>query len=108
MTLAELKTRLEAIPGFAKKVVYYAWPEGKQPNLPFLCFFETGAENFGADGVVFYGSPTVAIELYTKNKDQATESLVEAALTGGGLFFTKAEQYLGDENCWFVLYTVQL
>ena len=108
MTLAELKTKLKAITGFADKVTYYAWPEGKAPALPFICFFETGADNFAADGIVFSSSHSVAVELYTKLKDQATEQLVEAALTSAGLYYTKQEQYLGDEKCFFVLYNVNL
>lgn len=108
MTLAELNTKLKAIAGFSEKVVYYAWPEGKAPALPFICFFETGADNFAADGIVFSSSPSVAIELYTKNKEPGTEAAVEAALTDAGLYFTKQEQYLGDEKCLLVLYNVQL
>lgn len=108
MTLTELKQTLTAITGFADKVTYYAWPEGTAPALPFICFFETGADNFAADGIVFCSSPSVSIELYTKLKDEVTEGAVEAALTAADLYFTKQEQYLGDEKCYLVLYTVNL
>lgn len=108
MTLAELNTTLKAITGFNKKVAYNAFPVGKAPDLPFITFLQTGADNFAADGIVYHGNENVAIELYTNDKDVTTESSVETALTNAGLYFTKEEQYLNDERCYLVVYGVVL
>lgn len=108
MTLAQLKTALESITGFSKKVAYNAFPVGEAPSLPFITFLQTGAETYSADGIVYHQNANVAIELYTEKKSSTTESLVETALTTANLYFTKDEQYLDDERCYFVVYQVTL
>lgn len=108
MTLAEVKTLLEGIAGFSNKVVYNAWPEGEAPALPFLVFLETRENPMPADGITYYASKDIAIELYTDKKDPTTEALVETALTTAGIFYTKSEEYLNDERCFFTLYEIEV
>lgn len=108
MTLAEVKTMLEGITGFSNKVVYNAWPEGKAPSLPFIVFLETGENPMAADGIRYYASRKISIELYTNTKDLVTEGLVEAKLTETGIFYVKSEEYLNDERCYFTLYEIEV
>lgn len=108
MTLTELKTLLEGIDGYADKVTYYAWPVGEAPELPFLCYVEEGADNFGADNKVYYSAKTVDVELYTKIKSTGEEALVEAALTAADIFWTKDSTYLDDEKCWMITYSIEV
>jgi hypothetical protein len=106
MTLEEVKTILEGIEGFEDKVTYYAWPVNEAPALPFLCYVENRAQNFGADNKVYYSAREIAVELYTETKSPEDEALVEAALTAEDIFWTKEEEYLDDEQCWMITYTI--
>ena len=106
MTLQELNTALSAVlPG---KVVYNAWPVGEAPALPFICYFSTGSDNFAADNIVFNSSRPVRIELYTKQKDLATEAALEAKLTHEGIYWTRDESYIDDEKVFLTVYEVTI
>lgn len=106
MTLEGIKTLLEGIDGFSEKVAYYAWPVGEAPELPFLCYVETAADNFAADNIPYFSALEIDVELYTKFKSEETEQLVEAALTDAGIFWTKSAEYLDDEQCWMITYSI--
>lgn len=108
MTLSELYTVLSGISGFAGKVAYRAWPVGAAPALPFICYLETGSNNFIADGQVYVAVKAIAVELYTEAKDPTNEALVEAALTGAGIVWSKSEDYLDDERCYMITYTMEV
>ena len=106
MTLAEMKTLLEAINGFSGKVVYRAWPIGQSPALPFIVFYTTGDDSFKADDKIYYAKKTVIIELYSEYKDETSEALVEAAMDG--IIYSKDETYIDDERMTLVTYTMEV
>ena len=108
MTLAELKTILEGITGYSNKVVYWAWKEKSAPALPFICYFETGANNFFGDDIVYYSFHQIQIELYTEDKAPEEEAKVETALTNAGITWSKNCDFLDDEKCWMITYTVEV
>lgn len=108
MTLADLKSSLESIAGFDKKVAYRAWPVGKAPKLPFICFLVTGTDNFDADNVVYHVLRDIDVELYTAKKDEASEEAIEAKFAEIGLVWEKSEQYLDDENCYEIIYSITI
>lgn len=108
MELSEVKTLLENITGYSGKVVYWAWNEGSAPALPFICYFETGNNNFEADGIVYHSSRQIRIELYTEDKQPNEEAKVESALTEAGIVWTKECEYLDDEKCWMIIYIVEV
>lgn len=108
MTLNDLNTELRSITGFNKKVAYRAFPVGKAPKLPFICYVCTNTDNFDADDSVYQVIQEVDVELYTANKDEASERLVEAKLNENGLVWDKYEDYIDSENCFMITYTVQL
>lgn len=103
MTLEEIKDLLETtgIP-----VAYRAFPVGKAPPLPFLCYLFSYTNNFNADDRVYQVINRVTIELYIEVKDPATEVLVEAALAG--LCWEKSEEYLDDERCYEIIYEIEV
>lgn len=103
MTLEEIKTMLEAS---GLPVAYRSFPEGNAPDLPYICFLTNGNNNFGADGCVYHSALRITIELYTRNKDMNAESAVESALSG--FYWEKAEEYLEDEKCYEILYTMEV
>lgn len=104
MTINEVKTILEGVAGFANKVAYYQWPIGEAPDLPYVCFFEQQAYTFPADNVAYYSRPRISVELYTKNRDLATEALFEQAFTNAGIYYTKETEFLEDERCQITVF----
>lgn len=105
MELKDLKTLLESAVG-SSKVAYRAFPAGKAPKLPFICYLVSGSDNFIADGRVYEKRTEVDIELYTAKKDIATENKLEEALDEAFLIWNKTEEYLEDEQCYEIIYTV--
>lgn len=101
-----MKTLLESVQGFAGKVTWFEWPIGEAPSLPFICYFTVSEDNFAADNVNYYSRPVYAVELYSKNRDFATEGLLGQALSAAGLYYSKDAEYLEDERCWVTVFTV--
>lgn len=108
MTLAELYTALKSITGFSNKVVYRAWPVGEAPPLPFIVFLVEGSDNFGADNIVYKAINRVNIELYSKNKDTVSEGLIESLLESLSIYWEKDETYLDDEQCYEIIYSIEV
>lgn len=108
MTLADLHAALQSITGFDKKVAYRAFPVSKAPKLPFICYLATATDNFDADNSVYHVLQSVDIELYTKEKSEATERLLEAKFDSLNLVWDKYEEWLDSEECYEIIYTVTL
>ena len=108
MTLKELNNVLNSIPGFDKKVAYRAFPVGKAPKLPFICYLCTNTSNFDADDQVYQVIQEVDIELYTAKKDEVSERAVEKMLFENHLGWEKYEDYIDSENCYMITYSVAL
>lgn len=108
MTLAQLNTILKGIEGFSKKVAYRAFPVGKAPELPFICYVCTQTDNFVADNKVHTVLQSVDIELYSKNKDTSSEAKIETVLNNNGIVWDKYEEYISDENVNEVIYTITI
>lgn len=105
MTLQQIKAILEST---GLPLAYYAFPAGQAPDLPFLVYLVVGTQNFAADGIVYQCIQTIQIELYTDIKDPATEARLEKALADAGIYWEKAETYLTGENCFEIIYTIEV
>lgn len=103
MTLEALASALEST---GLPVTYLAWPEGKAPPLPFLCYLVVSSNNFVADGQVYLSVQRVHVELYTSYKDLHAEYLVENALHD--IPWQKSETYLNTEKCYQILYEIEV
>ena len=108
MTLAELYNALKSITGFSNKVVYRAWPVGEAPSLPFIVFLVEGSDNFGADNIVYKAINRVNVEFYSKNKDTVSEGLIEALFENLSIYWEKDETYLDDEQCYEIIYSIEV
>ena len=108
MTLAQLETKLKNISGFEKKVAYRAFPVGKAPALPFICYLCTQTDNFVADNKVHTVLQSVDIELYSALKDTASETKIETLLNNNNIVWDKYEEYITDENTYEVIYTIPI
>lgn len=104
--MEELYTMLNSIQGFSGKVAYRAFPIGEAPELPFICYLATNSNNFVADNKVYHKIQEVDIELYTRNKDITSETLVEDALDANGIVWEKYEEFIDSENCFQITYTI--
>lgn len=103
MTLQELAALLETT---GLPVAYRAFPAGKAPPLPYLCYLCTGTNNFDADDRVYQVYQGVDVELYTETKRPDLELAVEAALSDVG--WEKTEEYLDDEKCYQIIYEIEV
>ena len=101
-----LKTLEELLSGTGLPVTYYAWPIGKAPPLPYICYLSTGSDNFMADNRVYCQVTGVRIELYTRFKDEAAEQQVETALRD--LPWNKAETYIESQKCFQIAYELEV
>lgn len=110
MTLAELKTALEGVNNnaFKDKVAYRAFNVGSAPALPFICFMETESNNFLADSKVYQKITQVDVELYSKEKDTASEAAIESMFDSNLIVWSKYEEYIESENVLEVVYEVSI
>lgn len=105
MSIEEIKDMLTST---GLPVAYRSFPHGKAPKLPFVVFYEEGDNNFAADGIVYSSTVEVAIELYTDEKEPETEKLIEDALQGVSLFWTKDESYIAEERFLQIRYEIEV
>lgn len=108
MTLTELYTMLTGITGFADKVAYRAFPMGSAPALPFITYYVQNSDNFMADGKVYLQKNLVSVELYTNNKDTASEALVEAKFDEYCIPWQKYEEYIESEHMYQIAYDITI
>jgi len=103
MTLEEFKEQLETT-GFP--VAYLEFPKEEPHDPPFICYLVTGQEPFHADGIVYYSSPEIQVELYTNAKDLAAEAKVEEALNLWN--YEKEEGFIEEEKIYLATYRLVL
>ena len=76
------------------------------PPLPFVCYLFASTNNFNADDAVYQVINRITIELYTESKDPEAENAVETALKD--LCWEKSEEYLDDEQCYEIIYEIEV
>jgi len=87
---------------------YHHFAEGESPEPPFLVFLYPGADNFAADGIVYFKINRLHIELYTDLKNPDLEETVEAVLLKHGIFYGKSETWIESEKLYEVLYGMEV
>ena len=87
---------------------YDHFAEGERIKPPFLVYLYPRAENFAADGVVFYKKDRLQIEVYTDKKDMTLEDGIEAVMEKYGLFYSKSEVWISSEKLYEVLYEAEV
>lgn len=105
MTLADMKTMLDTT---KLPVAYRCFPVGDAPALPFICYYADRSDNLSADDSVYVEIENITIEFYSKQKDQASEALIENALRDNELFWNKTESYIESENCLMITYETEV
>ena len=89
-------------------VVYHAWKTGDVPALPYIVFTFPSNDDLMADNINYQTIVSLNVELYTDNKDFATEALVEAVLNDNGIAFYKTSSFLEGEDMYETLYTTEV
>lgn len=88
-------------------VVQGKWRE--EPTLPYIVYSRPFTSNFGADNVTYKKINNIDILLFSKGKDEASEKLIEDALTNNGIFYEiTGEEFQEDEFTYQVVYEVKI
>lgn len=87
---------------------YHHFAEGESPEPPFAVFLYPGADNFAADGIVYYKINRLDIEIYTDKKDIDLELSVETVLESHDVFYSKSEVWIEEERLYEVLYEMEV
>lgn len=87
---------------------YRAFDEGTGQETPFICYLYTGNTPEPADNINFAKIETLAIELYTDQKDFALEATVEAVLDSHEMVYDREEAWLDDEQMQMTTFTMEV
>lgn len=87
---------------------YDHFVEGEAPEPPFLVYLYPKANNFSADGRVYFKINQLNIEFYTNLKDVELEEKIEAVLETHGIFYAKSEVWIESECLYEVLYEMEV
>ena len=87
---------------------YLEFPEDEKPEPPYICYYDTGSDNFVADNKVYHIILAVNVELYTNQKDPDAEEAVEAVFDSLEIPWEKTTDFLEDENIIVVTYTLEV
>lgn len=85
-------------------VSYHHFNTPQKP--PFIVFYATGADSFGADDKTYSKTDRMNIELYTAKKFPALEEKTERALDAAGIYYDKSEAYIQSEELYQILYEI--
>jgi len=105
MTTSQIAALIASI-GFP--FAYDHFPEKSAPDLPFICFRYDQQNNFNADNTTRQKIASLSVELYTANKDIASENAVEAVLVANDMPYTKTETYIDSEKLYLNLYETEV
>lgn len=87
---------------------YYQFTQETAKEPPFICYYFTNDNDFGADNINYQAIRTAVIELYTDNKDFTLEAAVETLLKNNEMRFTKNEAYISSEKMYLVTYETEV
>lgn len=80
----------------------------KVPLPPYGVYFDERANNFAADGIVYFSVPHYIVELYIPQRDPVTENRVESALTDAGIYWSKGAAWVEDLRLFQVYYEFEV
>lgn len=78
------------------------------PNPPYIVYYYPSENDVHADDSNFVNRRQLFVELFTKNKDFATEALVEGALKANNLSWYKQTDFLNDEQIFQTTYEMEV
>lgn len=99
---------LDALAKRRRTDIYVEENNASAKPLPFICWLYLNDEAFAADGVAYFSTRRVHVELYTEYVDFALEQKLEDVLKKAGLFFTKSMEYIESEGCYQTSYEMEI
>lgn len=105
MTYQEIS---KMVASFGLPYAYYQFEEGSGQDCPFVVFYYPERLDFAADSVNYSKITALTIELYTDNKDFATESTIEQLLDENEMVYSKTEEYIDSEKMFMVTYQMEV
>lgn len=79
---------------------YYQFNVGTQIAPPYIVFYYSENDDFMADNTNYATIKHLVIELYTKEKDFALETLIGATLNSHELPYAQFESYIDSEKLY--------
>lgn len=108
MTLSTLFNALNGITELTGKVRYRAFEPGNLPSPPYVCYLETGSDNFIADNKVYNAGESIDIELYNTKRDFTLEAKIEKALNDLELPWSRSDSYQTSEEVYLIIYSTTI
>lgn len=105
MTRKEVATMVASI---GLPYAYYQFDEGTGQKPPFVCFFYTDSNDVFADQSNYQKISGLSVELYSSEKNFATEETIETILNAHGLTYYKEENFIDSEKLWQTAYDMQV
>lgn len=105
MTLEELNTILKKT-GYP--VAFKSFQTEQKVSFPNICYQETEANTFFADGVVYFSSRRITVALYCKHKNQKAETQLETVFDGNGIPWVKDAYYNEKQKCYEIDYEIEV
>lgn len=104
MTLQEFRTELEKT---KLPVAYRAFPDSEHVQMPFIVYCESNTNNMAADDTVFKEYKRMQVDLFTSEKDEASENKVKAVLDSLG-FYNSTETYEEGQYFYRITYEIEI
>ena len=83
--------------------------ERQAPALPYGVYYADGTSTVYADGAVALVFTNIAVELWTKTKDQSAENKLENALNAADIAYSKGDtSHDNDENAYVTTFEFQI
>ena len=105
MTLEQLSTILQKT---KYPVVLQAVPKKSAPAMPYICYEVPQANNFFADGIVFFSASRATVILYTANRDLVAEQTVENVFNVSKIPWTKDSVFNELQKCYEIEYEIEV
>ena len=96
MTLKELHVALKAL-GYPTALTQFKKPQ----SPPYIVYILTDPENFSGDNMVYHSTPTVQVEVYTKDLT-STGLIVVNALKD--IYYTTEHGYISEEKLYMTVF----
>lgn len=77
------------------------------PSLPYIIYLVAEADAWGSDERNEVLSKTYLVELYSKNKDLASQRKIEAVFNERGIEYGLIEAYIESEGLYQAVYTIE-
>lgn len=105
MTLEQLSTILQKT---KYPVAFQAFPQKNAPAMPYICYEVPQANNFFADGIVFFSASRAAVILYTAKRDLTAEQTVESIFNASKIPWTKDAVFNELQRCYEIEYEIEV